>query len=246
MVRLLVINGDRGGWGPLTDYLTSAGFQVVYALDGESGFERALWDDFDLILLGSMLPDGNGFELLGRLTTLVSKPIIVVAEGGDEVDMIVSLEMGADDYLVKPVKPRELIARIKAVLRRAGSGADAETSSHPNMIKVGDIEMDTGARIVNRCGEQVVLTSVEFGLLLRLLRNAGKLVSRENLTKEVLGRSLSHSDRSIDVHVSKLRKKLGDDAKGTCRIRTIRGEGYLYALPPLSEPDISRTNLNHV
>jgi two-component system response regulator CpxR len=231
MGRLLVIDQDREGWESLNDYLVSAGFRVEYAINGVAGYERALDDNFDLILLDSMLPGENSFELLGRLSSLIPKPIIVVAKGVDDVDMIVCLEMGADDYLVKPVNPRELVARIRAVLRRAGSGANSESLSKSIKIVVGDVEIDTGTRVVNRSGEQVELTSVEFGLLQRLLRNAGKPVSREHLINEVLGRSLSPADRSIDVHISKLRKKLGSRMYGIERIRTIRGEGYLYAVP---------------
>ena len=244
MGRLLVIDGDRESWEPLTDYLATAGFRTVYAPNDESGLERARGDDIDLVLLDVVSPKGNGFELLGLLSSRISKPVIVVSRSSDEVDMIVGLEMGADDYLVKPVKPRELVARIKAVLRRRGQGADAEPWRHPNRITVGDVEMDTGARIVNRSGEQVELTSVEFGLLHRLLRNAGNLVSRESLIKEVLGRNLSPFDRSIDVHVSKLRKKLGSHLHGIERIKTVRGEGYLYTLPPEMEYTISGNNLN--
>jgi two-component system response regulator CpxR len=149
---------------------------------------------------------------------------------GDDVDRIVGLEIGADDYLPKPFNPRELVARIRAVLRRAQPTENAATTSRET-IKIGDIEMDSNTRNVRRGGEVIELTGVEYDLLEILLRNAGQIVKREDLVKEVLGRELSPFDRSIDMHVSNLRKKLGHQLNGLERIKTIRGVGYIYGVP---------------
>jgi two-component system response regulator CpxR len=149
---------------------------------------------------------------------------------GDDVDRIVGLEIGADDYLPKPFNPRELVARIRAILRRTQPD-EALTGGTREALVVGDIEMDTSTRAVHRSGETVELTAVEYDLLERLLRSAGQIAKREELVKEVLGRELSPFDRSIDMHVSNLRKKLGHQLNGMERIKTIRGVGYIYAAP---------------
>jgi two-component system response regulator CpxR len=148
---------------------------------------------------------------------------------GEEVDRIVGLEIGADDYLPKPFNPRELLARINAVLRRARAVEDDDNRQAPSTLAVGDVEMDRRTRIVKRAGRHVELTVVEFDLLEKLLRAPGQIVPREELVRDVLHRSLSPFDRSIDMHVSNLRKKLGHQVKGVERIKTVRGVGYIYA-----------------
>jgi DNA-binding response OmpR family regulator len=151
---------------------------------------------------------------------------------GDDVDRIVGLEMGADDYLQKPFNPRELIARIRAILRRARpENGGAMTPPSPERLSVGDVELDKGSHIVTRGGEQLALTTVEFDLLEALMRSAGHIISREELVKSILGRNFTPYDRSIDTHVSNLRKKLGHYTDGIERIKTIRGVGYIYAKP---------------
>jgi len=150
---------------------------------------------------------------------------------GDDVDRIVGLEMGADDYLQKPFNPRELIARIRAILRRSRSGSAELMNGMPERFSAGDVELDKGTRIVTRGGERLSLTTVEFDLLEALLRVAGRIVTREELVKSILGRNFSPYDRSIDTHVSNLRKKLGHYTGGVERIKTIRGVGYIYAKP---------------
>jgi len=147
---------------------------------------------------------------------------------GDDVDRIVGLEIGADDYLPKPFNPRELVARIRAILRRTGSEASSSVAPAKPLI-VGDIELDPGTRVVRRASKSVALTAVEFDLLEKLLRGAGRILTREDLSKEVLGRSTSPFDRSIDMHISNLRKKLGHRVHGVERIKTVRGVGYIYA-----------------
>ncbi|MBF0476931.1 MAG: response regulator transcription factor [Deltaproteobacteria bacterium] len=231
MERILVIDDDVGLCELLVEYLTIEGFQVETVNDGQSGAERVSGGNYDLIVLDVMLPGMNGFEVLRHIRGKMSTPVIMLTARGDDVDRIVGLELGADDYLPKPFNPRELVARIRAVLRRVRpEREEAAPPSAPKKLKVGDVEMDIGARVVLRAGEQVDLTTVEFNLLEHLIRNAGELVSREKLIKIVLGRSLSAYDRSIDVHISKLRKKLGREVDGMERIKSIRSVGYLYAL----------------
>jgi two-component system response regulator CpxR len=194
-----------------------------------------------------MLPDHDGFETCRRIRAtpeIAGLPILMLTARGDDVDKVVGLELGADDYLAKPFNPRELVARIRAVLRRSEflpAGASNDSASTPTeapkaaeradtgAIVVGDVQLRPASLTVRRAGEVVALTSAEFGLLEALLEVAGKVVSREDLTERVLGRRLSPFDRSIDVHMSNLRRKLGKDKAGQDRIKTVRGVGYLYA-----------------
>jgi len=234
MSRILVIDDDQELCDLLSDYLSSEGFQVETVNHGEAGAERALNDDFSLLVLDVMLPGLNGFEVLRRIRAKSRVPVVMLTARGDDVDRIVGLEMGADDYLPKPFNPRELVARIRAIQRRAeavegpspGGGASKTAE-----FQVGDVVLNSSRRTVRRSGETIELTSVEFGLLEALLAQAGEVISREDLVERVLGRRLSAYDRSIDVHISALRKKLGHQCCGTERIRTIRGVGYLYTLP---------------
>jgi DNA-binding response OmpR family regulator len=236
MERVLVIDDDVALCELLTEYLAPEGFQAESVHDGEKGLERACDGDYDLIVLDVMLPRINGFELLRQLRTKASTPVVMLTARGEEVDRIVGLEIGADDYLPKPFNPRELVARIRAILRRTRQErGQAVPPLMSNMLRVGDVEIDTGARLVFRFGERIDLTSVEFNLLEILLSRAGQLIPREELIKTVLGRSPYPYDRSLDVHISKLRKKLGHNMSGVERIKTIRNVGYLYALAPASD-----------
>lgn len=232
MERILIVDDDTGLCELLAEYLTPEGFQVDSVHDGQSGADQACEQDYDLIVLDVMLPMKNGFEVLQQLRSRISTPVVMLTARGDDVDRIVGLEMGADDYLPKPFNPRELVARIRAVLRRAkpDGGRMRSIAAPERMLRVGDVRMDFGTHGVTCSDAPVELTAVEFNLLEQLLRNGGRLVSRKYLTKMVLGREMSDFDRSIDVHVSKLRKKLGHDPAGMERIKTIRGVGYLYAL----------------
>src|SRR5947207_6430109 len=227
--RILVVDDDTELCSLVAEYLKPEGFHVDAAYEGKSGLARALNGDYLLVVLDVMLPGLNGFDVLRRIRDGSRIPVILLTARGEDVDRIVGLEFGADDYLPKPFNPRELVARIRAVLRRTQPvGA---TSATRETLSVGDIEMDSNTRNVRRAGEVVDLTGVEYDLLEILLRSAGQIVKREELVKEVLGRELSPFDRSIDMHVSNLRKKLGHQSNGLERIKTIRGVGYIYGAP---------------
>ena len=236
MEKVLIIDDDIEIHKLLSEYLTMEHFQVECAEDGETGLEMACSGLYDLILLDVMLPTINGFDVLRGLRAKVHTPVIMMSSNCGQVDRIVGLEIGADCYLPKPFDLRELLAHIRALLRRCNSpkenhGADPSVSEK---IKVGDVEMDFNTRLVTCSGKQSDLTSAEFRLLETLLKNAGRLVSREGLIKEVLGRTPYPYDRSIDVHVARLRKKLSSSSKPSRknnRIKTIRGMGYLYSIP---------------
>jgi two-component system response regulator CpxR len=187
-------------------------------------------------VLDFMLPGINGFEVLRRIRARSRLPVVMLTARGDDLDRIVGLEIGADDYLPKPFNPRELVARINAVLRRARPG-EHEQKEVASRLVVADVELDTGTRVVRRSGETIELTVVEYDLLEKLLRAPGRIVTREELVRDVLHRSLSPFDRSIDMHVSHLRKKLGHQALGAERIKTVRGVGYIYAQPGSVDED---------
>ncbi|NMC73837.1 MAG: response regulator transcription factor [Geobacteraceae bacterium] len=227
--KILVIDDDRELCELLRDYLGAEGFTVEAAHDGEEGAQRALQGPWGLIVLDVMLPKLNGFDVLRRIRSGNETPVLMLTARGDEIDRIVGLEMGADDYLPKPFNPRELVARLRAIQRRAASAALAVPA--PESLLAGDILLDPGTRSVSRAGVKIDVTSVEFSVLEVLLRMAGTVISREELCLQALGRRLSYQDRSIDVHVSSLRKKLGPAEGGGERIKSVRGIGYLYASP---------------
>jgi two-component system response regulator CpxR len=233
--RILVVDDDVELCELLAEYLGAEGFEVEAVNDADGGLERALSGEHVLVVLDVMMPGMSGFEVLRRLRESSRVPVLMLTARGDDVDRIVGLEMGADDYLPKPFNPRELVARIRAVQRRAAPAPEGRSEpGSPQPLMVGDVELQPGTRVVRQDGRVVDLTSVEFSLLEVLLHAAGRVVSREDLAREVLGRQLSPYDRSIDVHVSSLRRKLGHHVGDSVRIRTVRGVGYLYALPPES------------
>jgi two-component system, OmpR family, response regulator CpxR len=228
--RILVIDDDVELCSLVSEYLEPEGFQVESAADGTRGLEQALSGEHLLVVLDVMLPGLNGFEVLRRLRDKSKIPVLLLTARGEDVDRIVGLEIGADDYLPKPFNPRELVARIRAILRRTrtserGSGQPSE------LLRVGEVELDPGTRTVLQRGKELELTSVEFNLLHVLLREAGRVVPRERLVDIVLSRKFSPFDRSIDMHVSKIRKKLGDSDSGVDHIKTVRGVGYIFTRP---------------
>lgn len=235
MERILVIDDDVELCTLVAEYLQAEGFTVEAAHDGESGLQRATaGDGYLLVVLDVMLPGINGFEVLRRIRATSRLPVLLLTARGEDVDRIVGLEIGADDYLPKPFNPRELVARIRAVLRR--TRGDKGVQAAPEIVRVGEIELDPATRSVRRDGHPVDLTSVEFNLLEVLLREAGRVVPRERLVNAVLSRKFSPFDRSIDMHVSKVRKKLGDTDADE-HIKTIRGVGYIFARPRTPEID---------
>jgi DNA-binding response OmpR family regulator len=226
MERLLVVDDDAELCRLVTRYLKGEGFDATWASNGASGIERALAGNYSLILLDVMMPDTDGFDVLRQIRQQSRTPILMLTARGDTHDRIRGLEMGADDYLPKPFDPAELVARIRAILRRS-----APRRAAPAAITLGDIELDGGTRTVRRSGTPVDLTTIEFDLLAVLIRSAGSTVSRQDLVHDVLGRDFSPFDRSIDTHVCNLRRKLGPLEDGAERIKGVRGAGYLYASP---------------
>jgi two-component system, OmpR family, response regulator CpxR len=228
--RLLIVDDDRALVKLLTRFLQGEAFQVDAAYDHPSGLSAALAGQHELIVLDVMLPGGSGFELLKELRRQSQVPVLLLTAKGEAVDRIVGLEIGADDYLAKPFDPRELVARIRAIFRRTREpvpiGARAEQDE---VLTVGDIGMSLASRAVTCAGRPVDLTAVEFNVLEVLLRHAGKVVTRQQLSEDALGHPVNFLDRSVDVHVSRLRRKLGACHSGDDLIRPIRGAGYFLA-----------------
>ena len=229
MDSILVVDDDTELCVLVQEYLTSEGFKSEAVHDGETGLRRGLSGEYALVVLDVMLPGINGFEVLRRLRSVSRLPVLLLTARGEDVDRIVGLEIGADDYLPKPFNPRELVARIRAVLRR--TKPSKATDAAPEILSVGDVELDPATRNVYLSGAPVDLTSVEFNLLEVLLREAGRVVTRERLVNAVLSRKFMPFDRSIDMHVSKVRRKLGDSDENGDHIKTIRGVGYMFARP---------------
>lgn len=227
---ILVIDDDVELCRLVTRYLQQEGFQIESVNDGVPGVELALSGNYSLVVLDVMMPGLNGFDVLRRIRGDSRVPVLMLTAKGDALDRVLGLEMGADDYLAKPFNPQELAARIRAILRRA-KPEPSEDQDTARPIVVGDVKIDPRARLVWQQGRAVNLTTVEFDLLEVLLRAAGKVVGREQLTRDVLGREFSPFDRSIDTHVCNLRKKIGSLEDGTDRIKGVRGIGYLYAPP---------------
>jgi DNA-binding response OmpR family regulator len=229
--RVLVIDDDVELCQLLAEYLGEEGFLVEAVHSGLKGVERALSGEHAIVVLDVMLPEIKGFEVLRRVRAHSRTPVLMLTARGDDQDRILGLEMGADDYLPKPFNPRELSARIDAVLRRSRTPAKESRPSPSERLAIEDIELDKGARVALRKGQSIDLTGVEFDLLEAFLNSAGSVLSREELVRAVLGREFSPFDRSIDTHVSNLRRKLGPRTDGTERIKGVRGIGYLYVFP---------------
>jgi len=231
MDRLLIVDDDVELCSLLKELLEPEGYELETAHDGQSGLTAAQNGVFKLVILDIMLPKMNGLDVLRELRKTSQLPVLLLTARGDEVDRIVGLELGADDYLPKPFHPRELLARLRAVLRRSG----AQRSSGDAQLSVGDVLMDFARRSVTRGGVEVNLTTVEFNVLAALLKAAGNVVTREEMTSLVLGHKFSVMDRSVDVHVSNIRRKLSGELDKPDPIKTLRGVGYLYMAPVGSE-----------
>ena len=223
--EVLIVDDDARLAAMLSDYLRSNGFGVTRAGTGLAGVEQVRRTKPDVVILDIMLPDIDGFETCRQMRAFSDVPILMLTAKGDETDRIVGLELGADDYLPKTFKPRELLARLKAILRR--KGGTAADSRH--ILRFGRLEIDPGSRSVRVEGKERQLTSHQFGLLLALAENAGRILSRDQLMDMVKGEELEAFDRSIDVHVSRIRAAIEEDPKKPRRLITVRGSGYVFA-----------------
>jgi len=228
--RLLIVDDDPDLCELVQRYLEAEGFVISVVHTGAEGSHAGASGGYDLIVLDVMLPDMKGFDVLRDLRSRARTPVLMLTAKGDEFDRVLGLQMGADDYLAKPFSPRELIARIGAILRRSGWQSEAKPP-RPLAIKSADLELDLAGHSASKSGESLHLTSAEFDLLRAFLESPGQVLSREALVERVLGRKFSPFDRSIDLHVSNLRQKLGPQTNGAERIRSVRGVGYLYAWP---------------
>jgi two-component system phosphate regulon response regulator OmpR len=230
--RILIIDDDRRLAAMVGEYLTAAGYAVEHRIDGTQGLAAATRQPVDAVVLDVMLPDLDGFEVCRRLRAVSDVPILMLTARGDDTDRIVGLELGADDYLPKPFNPRELLARLRAILRRHRGGS----RTGPAPLRFGRLEIDRGARRVRLDGEDRALTSHQFDLLVALAEHAGRVVSRDQLMDLVKGEALEAFDRSIDVHISRIRAAIEDDPRHPRRIITIRGAGYVFARSPEDNP----------
>ena len=226
MEEILLIDDDTALAAMLTEYLGRFDFHVTAVHRGDAGLAAALEKPWAVVLLDVMLPGMDGFEVLRRLRASSAVSVLLLTARGEDVDRIVGLEIGADDYLPKPFNPRELLARMRAILRRAVPAARPEQS----VLRVDGLELNRAARAVQLGGAKVDLTDVEFALLEVLMRSPGKVVSREEMSETVLGRKFHPFDRSLDMHVSRLRRKLADAGGSEEQVKTIRGTGYQLAV----------------
>lgn len=226
MPAILMIDDDTGLCELVAEYLALDGFQFSAAHDGNQGLELAQSGDYQLILLDVMLPGMDGLSVLKALRTAQYCPVLMLTARGDDVDRIVGLELGADDYLAKPFNPRELVARIKAILRRVEL-TRAPSPGQNTVLSINGLVLNPHNRQLS-CNEQAVaLTATEFQLLEVLMRHAGEVVSKDELSREVLGKRLQIYDRSLDMHISNIRKKVGQFSPDE-KIQTLRGSGYLF------------------
>ncbi|NOH96600.1 response regulator [Vibrio sp. 99-70-13A1] len=225
MANILLIDDDTELTSLLKDILSFEGFSVSEANDGYAGLE-AVTDDIDLILLDVMMPKLNGMETLKKLRETRQTPVLMLTAKGEEIDRVIGLELGADDYLPKPFSDRELLARIRAILRRTQTEAVAPKPANDG-IEYNGIKIYPGKQEAYYKGDLLDLTSTEFALLSHLIKNPGKIITKESLSLDVLGKRLAAFDRAIDMHISNLRKKLPERSDGKPRIKTLRGRGYL-------------------
>ena len=221
MTPLLIIDDDAELCALLAEFLAREGFSVVSEHDGQKGLERALEGNFALVVLDLMLPSIDGFAVMKQLRARSRVPVLMLTARGEDVDRIVGLELGADDYLSKPFNPRELVARIRAILRRAQAPSKGR-------LEINGVVIDPGARSVICDGEEIDMTTLEFDILEVLMRAAGRVVSRDALMESMYNRKATPFDRSIDMHVSHLRRKLESDRT---LIKTVRGVGYQFCRP---------------
>ena len=225
--KILLADDDEELSQLLSDFLVREGFAVDVAEDGNQALQRLAGDDYDAMILDVMLPQKSGIDVLRELRRTSQLPVLMLTARGEDIDRILGLELGADDYVPKPCNPREIAARLRAILRRTRGENDA---MHLGDITLGPVKLAIAARTVNVRGESVTLTGTEFNILALLMREAGHVVGKDAIAQSVLGRTLRPFDRSIDVHISKLRRKLGPAADGDSLIHTIQRGGYLFRI----------------
>ena len=226
---VLMIEDDTRLGAMVVDYLGRNGYAVIHAVDAAEGLAQLKREPFDLVILDLMLPDADGLEVCRQIRgeeRLADLPIVMLTAKGDPTDRVVGLELGADDYIAKPFEPRELLARVRAVLRRAKGGS---AQARESVLRFGRLTIDPGARAVRIDGADCNLTAYQFDLLLAMAKGAGRVLSREQLMDAVKGEALESFDRSIDVHIARLRAAIEDDPKKPKRIVTVRGAGYVFA-----------------
>jgi DNA-binding response OmpR family regulator len=229
MKNILIIDDDQELCGLLEKLLSREGFGVEFENNSEKGLSKAISNKFQAVVLDVMMPDKNGFEVLREIRAVSSVPVLMLTARGDEIDRVVGLEIGADDYLPKPFSTRELIARINALFRRMDLfSSHGKVADSVNKIEVGDLEIIVEARCVKLGGNILDISTAEFDALLVLARSAGQVISRDEIAEAALGRRLSLFDRSVDMLISRLRRKLGNYPNQTERIRSIRNAGYLF------------------
>ena len=221
--RILLVDDDARLAAMVSEYLGAAGYRVTAVVSGADGLRQLAAEPYDAVVLDLSLPDMDGLEVCQRLRTRWDVPVLMLTARGDAMDRVVGLELGADDYLPKPFEPRELLARLKAILRRT------RPPRKESLMRFGELEIDRDARAVRLAGSEKALTSLQFALLVALAENAGRVLSREALMDLVKGEPLEAFDRSIDVHVSRIRAAIEDDPKKPRRIVTVRGAGYVFA-----------------
>ena len=226
--RVLLVDDDRELCQMLSEYLVAENFRVACVHDGADALAELRRNDYEILILDVMLPSVGGFDVLRKLGAAHDTPILMLTARGDDVDRIVGLELGADDYLSKPFNPRELVARIRAILRRASSRLARDAG--PDELTVGPIVLNVGMRLVRVADRAVALTGAEFRVLELLMRSAGQVISRESMTEQALGRKLAPYDRSIDTHISNLRRKLELESGANPEIKNVRGSGYTLTL----------------
>ncbi|MEM7467458.1 MAG: response regulator transcription factor [Pseudomonadota bacterium] len=225
---ILLVDDDVGFCELLADYLRGEEFSVHCEHNGDDGLARLKSEHIDVAILDVMMPGKSGLDVLRNMRTFSDTPTLMLTARGEDVDRIVGLEMGADDYVSKPCNPREIVARLRAILRR--TGVTPQSDDEPDIV-IGDFQLRPSERAVFVHEKEIELTSTEYEVLNVLARDAGHVVSKEKVSEQALKRKLGPYDRSIDMHVSRLRRKLGDYPDGGERIKTVRGTGYLYIKP---------------
>jgi len=231
--QLLMIEDDERLAGMVSEYLQQAGFEVSHAMDGASGLLALQQTPPSMVVLDLMLPDMDGLEICRRIRALGGAlgktPLLMLTAKGDPLDRVIGLEVGADDYLAKPFEPRELLARIRAILRRSQDNEASSNASAQAVLRFGSLEIDRDAREVRLAGRLAELTSYQFDLLMAVAERAGRVLTRDQIMEAVRGRELEAFDRSIDVHMGRIRAAIETDVKNPKRILTVRGVGYVFA-----------------